>query len=125
MLFFPVYNYQTISNDDKLLLLLKTYLAEEMSSIHLQYVGFINISTGVIHKYKYTDVIRGQLGEIVKYLRIILRDTIDTTMRIQEEEVEASEAEEEEDINHSNLRGFGVLGFWGFARGWRIRRTHC
>jgi hypothetical protein len=71
MLFFPVYNYQTISNDDKLLLLLKTYLAEEMSSIHLQYVGFINISTGVIHKYKYTDVIRGQLGEIVKYLRRI------------------------------------------------------
>lgn len=70
MLFFPQYYYQNISNDDKLLLLLKTYLAEEMSSHLIEFVGFINISTGIIQTFHFNDHIRSQMKLIIEYLQM-------------------------------------------------------
>ena len=57
------------STEDKILLLLKQYIYEEMYDRCLESVGFINIATGMITHYEVTSIIREQLSNMWLYIQ--------------------------------------------------------
>jgi len=57
------------STEDKILLLLKQYIYEEMYDRCLESVGFINIATGMITHYEVTSIIREQLSHMWLYIQ--------------------------------------------------------
>ena len=57
------------NNEDKILLLLKQYAYEEIYDRSLEYIGFINIATGLVIKYEITSTIREQLSQMWLYLQ--------------------------------------------------------
>jgi hypothetical protein len=57
------------SNNDIILLLLKTYLYELSHNKCMKSIGFINLASGLVIYYTITSTIRGQLEPLWKYLQ--------------------------------------------------------
>ena len=57
------------NTEDKILLLLKQYIYEEVHDRSLESIGFINVATGVIIQYEVTCIIREQLSKIWLYIQ--------------------------------------------------------
>jgi hypothetical protein len=57
------------TTEDKILLLLKQYIYEELYDRVLESIGFVNVSTGMIIKYEITSTIREQLSHMWLYLQ--------------------------------------------------------
>jgi hypothetical protein len=57
------------TTEDKILLLLKQYIYEEIYDRVLESIGFVNVSTGMIIKYEFTSTIREQLSHMWLYLQ--------------------------------------------------------
>lgn len=55
--------------EDKILLLLKQYAYEELHDRSLEYIGFINLATGLIIRYQITSTIREQMSQMWQYLQ--------------------------------------------------------
>lgn len=58
------------SMEDKILLLLKQYAYEEIYDRSLDFIGFVNVATGIITKYEITSTIRAQLSQLWQYLQM-------------------------------------------------------
>ncbi len=58
------------TTEDKILLLLKQYAYEEVFDKSLDYIGFLNIATGVIIRYEVTSTIREQLSHMWQHLQM-------------------------------------------------------
>jgi hypothetical protein len=57
------------SNDARILLLLSTYLYEKSVEKEMQYVGFINLATGTVYKFIFTDELRKKTKKLWNYVR--------------------------------------------------------
>jgi hypothetical protein len=57
------------STEDKILLLLKQYIYEELYDRVLESIGFLNVATGMIIQYEVTSTIRAQLSHMWSYLQ--------------------------------------------------------
>ena len=57
------------TTEDKILLLLKQYIYEELYDRVLETIGFVNVSTGMIIQYEITSTIREQLSHMWLYLQ--------------------------------------------------------
>jgi hypothetical protein len=55
--------------DDKIRMLLKQYVYEEVFDRSLESMGCLNLATGMIHEYKVTSTIRAQLSQMWQYLQ--------------------------------------------------------
>jgi hypothetical protein len=58
------------TTEDKLLLLLKQYVYEEVYDRSLENIGFFNIATGMVIQYEITTTIREQLSQLWLYLQM-------------------------------------------------------
>lgn len=55
--------------EDKILLLLKQYAYEELYDRSLEWIGFINLASGMVIRYQITSTIREQLSQMWQYLQ--------------------------------------------------------
>ena len=57
------------SIEDKILILLKQYAYEEIYDRSLDYIGFMNVATGMIIQYEVSSTIREQLSQLWLHLQ--------------------------------------------------------
>lgn len=57
------------NTEDKILLLLKQYAYEELYDRSLEYIGFVNLATGMIIQYEITSTMREQLSQMWLHLQ--------------------------------------------------------
>jgi hypothetical protein len=55
--------------EDKILILLKQYAYEEIYDRSLDYIGFMNVATGMIIQYEVSSTIREQLSQMWLHLQ--------------------------------------------------------
>jgi hypothetical protein len=57
------------TTEDKILLLLKQYVYEELYDRSLESIGFLNMATGMVIRYEITSTIREQLSHLWLHLQ--------------------------------------------------------
>lgn len=55
--------------EEKILLLLKQYVYEELHDRALDYIGFVNLATGMVLQYEITSTIREQMSHVWQHLQ--------------------------------------------------------
>jgi len=68
--YYIFFDHQFVPNmEDKILLLLKQYVYEELFDKRLESIGFVNVATGQIIRYEVTSTIRAQLTHMWQHLQ--------------------------------------------------------